>query len=230
MQFQSGVIAQEVVRTISFPLETMENISIIVPSLNLFLRNANLTIDERMSAFRKEKGEDLSGAFHLSKPSSHRGSFIPVSWTEEDYAKVFFQDGKYGFALGFSPEEGDNTWVACTSFSDGLNYKFTLPNPPSFSNRAIPVVMQLQSASDYEHDANNTISDVLKNYRWEMVLLDLVTEWAQFSRFPAIGLLAAENNRWVSVKRLDRFKMRYDVTAKRFGYRMSEQGIYRLDF
>ena len=63
----------------------------------------------------------------------------------------------------------------------------------------------------------------LKRIHWEKFLLKLVEDWAHANGFEKISVLKAEKNHWWHVNNSDakkqRFKMHYDVTAKRSGFK-----------
>ena len=62
----------------------------------------------------------------------------------------------------------------------------------------------------------------LKHIRWEKFLLKLVEDWARANGFEKISILKAEKNEWWphnDVEKQQRFKMHYDVTAKRSGFK-----------
>ena len=59
----------------------------------------------------------------------------------------------------------------------------------------------------------------LKHIRWEKFLLKLVEDWALANGFEKIKVVPGNKNHWYNTSRAEIFHMRYDVTAKRSGFK-----------
>ena len=69
----------------------------------------------------------------------------------------------------------------------------------------------------------------LRSFRWEKILLQILIDWAKQNGFERIDVVRAKNSGWWSSFRCDRNKrlyMKYDVTAKRMGFKL---GKFELD-
>ncbi len=69
----------------------------------------------------------------------------------------------------------------------------------------------------------------LRPFRWEKMLLQILINWAKQNGFERIDVVRAKNSGWWSSFRCDRNKrlyMKYDVTAKRMGFK---PGKFELD-
>lgn len=66
--------------------------------------------------------------------------------------------------------------------------------------------------------------EYLAPLKWERMLLALVTEWARAKGARVIKVLAGCKNSWFSDSSKKEFYMRYDITARRSGFRLEEGG------
>jgi len=69
----------------------------------------------------------------------------------------------------------------------------------------------------------------LRPFRWEKMLLQILIDWAKQNGFERIDVVRARNSEWWNRYRCDRNKrlyMKYDVTAKRMGFKLD---IFKLD-
>ena len=55
--------------------------------------------------------------------------------------------------------------------------------------------------------------------RWERMLVQIVVDWARKECFDRVEILPAKQSRWTDKAPLERLYVRYDVTAKRCGFR-----------
>lgn len=177
----------------------------------------NSEIDSLMNEYAKD-GSNLDGRGFFLKPLFGRGSKQYIH--RKGY---FYMDRDYGFALGVEQEDKESPlWLAIISFTTDNSYKG-------------PTIVQLQS---YTHETyfsagkegQEKALSFLQAYHWEFFLVSLVGTWAQDMRIPAIYIMAGENNWYVGngILPLERAKMRYDVTARRLGFRKLPDGNYRL--
>lgn len=69
----------------------------------------------------------------------------------------------------------------------------------------------------------------LKKIRWEKMLVKIVADWAKKNGFKQVTIEPASRNRYFSGREKE-FKLRYDVTAERSGFKLdSPNGAYVLD-
>lgn len=59
----------------------------------------------------------------------------------------------------------------------------------------------------------------LQNLRWEKMLIVVVVDWAKQNRFKRVQIQRAKNNKYY-LGREKEFHLRYDVTAKRSGFKL----------
>ncbi len=64
---------------------------------------------------------------------------------------------------------------------------------------------------------------LLKAFRWEKMLLKVVTDWAKAHDYTKVRLQRAEDNSWKNIVGIEKLKIRYDVTAKRSGFKYDEE-------
>lgn len=65
----------------------------------------------------------------------------------------------------------------------------------------------------------------LSRLRWEKFLLDYATQWARCNGFKEIWVQPSRLNKWCPKgieQEQKKFKLRYDVTAKRMGFKLDE--------
>ncbi len=61
----------------------------------------------------------------------------------------------------------------------------------------------------------------LRPFKWERMLLRVVVDWARVNGFREARVLIAEKNPWHDNDKYDVFRMHYDVTAKRSGFKFN---------
>jgi len=63
----------------------------------------------------------------------------------------------------------------------------------------------------------------LQSFRWEKMLLETVTDWAKKASFKSVRVIQGKDSYWHN-ERLDKdFFMKYDVTARRSGFKFDEK-------
>lgn len=137
----------------------------------------------------------------------------------------FWVDGKHGLALGFDKRSrGKPLWLACTSFISYYNLEAT------------PLIRQLQVRTFFGDAHNEPLKEeinlTLQCLRWEHLLVSLVSGWAQSCSLPAIAMISSENFsplHKVFVSK-ERAYMRYDVTARRMGFKLQPDKNYLFTF
>lgn len=131
---------------------------------------------------------------------------------------AFTADSKYSLIIG-ARQSGQNRWLAGIGFD--------------LDQRGCPVISQIQACSpiigtsvagtfdDYEkeRDCNKSL---LARFRWEFLLVALVAKWAQIRKAKEVRIKPAAHNIWRVAVPDERLKLRYDVTAKRMGFKFDK--------
>ena len=82
-------------------------------------------------------------------------------------------------------------------------------------NESTVHIRQIQGAR-YRHEE-------LAPLRWEKLLVKVVIEIAQRLEFKMVEILPAKKNEWLNLGNASQLKLRYDVTAKRIGFKWNPQ-------
>lgn len=193
-------------------------------------------LTEIMSFYRKEGRTSDSSTFFL-KPILKKYS---VSVGNEGWGR-FYMDTHRGLALGVrSPRSRNTLWLGVAGIALGNELDEYNPEHNIRKGRMnfpyqFPVIAQLQGPDKfaYSHRPNGDVRyrralEVLNSYKWERAMIDIVLQWAQEQQAPAAYILPANLNRWLTDRRADQFKMRYDVSAERTGFRMQPNGLYGI--
>lgn len=203
--------------------------------VNFFNRNSCL--GDFLAGHLKDGQQMLEGNIFLQPIAGdrdHSPTNIPHIAGKEAGNGIYL-DGDYGFILCWRPDQRtDPLILATTSFSPGN--RLSRYNPKlSYPDVTTPVVIQLQAQSystNYCY-ANPRVErremafEALSRFRWEHALVSIATQWTQSAGFPVINLLPGAQNRYAH-HREEQMKMRYDVTAKRCGFKLGENGLYVL--
>ena len=64
---------------------------------------------------------------------------------------------------------------------------------------------------------------VLQHFRWEKMLLNIVMDWAKKAGFKTVRVIKAESSQWYREHRAESLFMKYDVTARRSGFKFDEK-------
>lgn len=127
-------------------------------------------------------------------------------------------DGRYGIVMrhrgkpvalvGFNviKFDGEGTNIRIDNYGDSITDEF-------------PYIRQLQGGL--------FCTEGLEPLRWEKLLITVIEELAQECGFPSCSIQPAERGK--EIRLCERSHIRYDVTAKRMGYKMWN-GIWRKDF
>lgn len=71
---------------------------------------------------------------------------------------------------------------------------------------------------------------ILQNFRWEKMLLQILMVWARNAGFKSMRVIRGKSNSWYNSNRDQNFFMKYDVTARRSGFKFDEKGqVYILN-
>jgi len=186
---------------------------------------AEIGIDRFMERFKKKSGQHLS--FTL-KPYSI--GYDPSDRQESIY---FYKDGKHSLFLGVKGEGDDPIWVGICGIRmthDFKEYYNKLGSNSHFKSTSykLPCVVQIQGKKSLHSKEDKLLDLAVSSYKWERALAFFATEWARIEGFPAFYMLPAEKNAWNNKIRESNFLLRYDVTARRLGFRMQENGLYGL--
>ena len=66
-------------------------------------------------------------------------------------------------------------------------------------------------------------SDILKNFKWERMLVKMVMDWARNAGFQTVKIINSKSNGWYNQQRAESLFMKYDVTARRSGFKFDEK-------
>jgi len=125
-------------------------------------------------------------------------------WNGEGYRRPspsIYWDCPFGIILYFA----DNP-IACIGFDLACE---------------IVIVDQIQGVRNKEND--------LRKLRWERFLVRLVTEASRRLGYKEVRISPANKNRWWRIDREQSFKLRYDVTAQREGFKfIKDLNMYAL--
>lgn len=64
---------------------------------------------------------------------------------------------------------------------------------------------------------------ILQHFRWEKMLLKIVMDWAKNAGFKSVRVIQAKSSKWYRNYRAENLFMKYDVTARRSGFRFDEK-------
>lgn len=154
-------------------------------------------------------------------------------------------DTNRGLALGVrGPRSRETLWIGVAGIVLGNeldNYETAELDLGKMSfPYKFPIIAQLQGSSKdtYEQYEGTSASgkrkykkavEVLSSYKWERAMIDIVLEWAQRQRIPAVYMLPGNMNHWLyTLNSSEELRMRYDVSAERMGFRMQPNGLYGI--
>lgn len=185
--------------------------------------------------YTKPGQERPAGQFQLSSPLKKYYNHF------KDGGKTYI-DGYNAFALGIQiPHINQNVWLATL----GFNIEH-LRN----ANGSVNSVMAINQIQACEYTSGHTEKkarqrQALASLRWEQMLVELGLYWASHVDMEKVAIQSAEKNRYypkaipsleeasedyileLKAKR-QRFRMRYDVTAKRMGFKKNEANDWEL--
>ena len=64
--------------------------------------------------------------------------------------------------------------------------------------------------------------ETLRLFKWERMLLTILTDWAKKSGFSQIRVIEAKDQNWYRIHRAKQMFMHYDVTARRSGFAFNQ--------
>ncbi len=196
-------------------IDVGDNLSVLF-SVEKFTTQSSEQIDALVNNYSKKS----------DRPSGNSFSIISSSGLNPNYPYSpygdFARDGAAGFILRTKSQRKQDKF---------LDLAMICFNFPSATNEN-PLIVQLQTFSpkiNPSEDAADLLKEeaklVLEKFRWEKALVALMLEWARRERFPFVYLQPGSQNRYCgSGLTMERAKLRYDVTAKRMGFREVDKG------
>lgn len=147
----------------------------------------------------------------------------------------FYLDGDHTLALGFlQGEQAKPLWIGVVSFSLGSEVgKYSTELVEKLGSLpSLPVIVQIQGPTRHTYSTKEKYEDakkVLGQLRWEKALVTLTLKWAEYMGIPAVYLLPSSLNKYRigPDDRNEKLHVRYDVTAKRLGFRPVESGLFK---
>ncbi|MBI2674319.1 MAG: hypothetical protein HYX22_01075 [Candidatus Yanofskybacteria bacterium] len=120
--------------------------------------------------------------------------------TRGDHLSGPYRDALYTVSLYYRFTNNDPEYLACIGFD--------------IDDDKI-IVKQIQG--------NQGKGELLGLFKWERMLLSILTDWANESGFKQIRVIQAKNQRWCrNGDRMKRMYMHYDVTARRSGFNLDQ--------
>lgn len=170
-------------------------------AINLFSKASwlEMDLDQYFGRFAKpnlnpEETKSLRQNFCLRTSSGmSRDSLSPGPYRDASYTLALYQ----GEQTGENPPEESN-YLACVGFNVETGQI---------------IVRQIQG--------NPGKGEILRLFKWERMLLAILTDWARQSEFGQIKVIQAKDSGWYrehDKERIKRMFMHYDVTARRSGF------------
>lgn len=146
--------------------------------------------------------------------------FIYGEYTsKKPFVGRIYRDTKYYFVLCVKREKSGPffkkryNYIACVGFDETTN----LDGSVSIT------IQQLQGRRGAMMH--------LAHIKWERLLVRIVTDWAYRNGYSTIKMIRAVQNPWYSSANSQQMYLRYDVTARRSGFKfIPEEDIYVLNF
>lgn len=190
----------------------------IFESLSTFQKkNDPVEITQLVQNYRKKSEEENNLVFRLAAP-------LKGGWNrlDQEYGGSFYVDGRYGLSVGVETKEFGPLWIATTSF---MEYPAFYEKRGVTGDKAGPRILQIQGLSkeytysDHLHRYQAGF-EVLKKYRWEFMLIELMKRWTKYEGFNNLYIKPTSQHAW---KNADLYaKYRYDIPAKRSGFKYDE--------
>ncbi|MDO8658645.1 MAG: hypothetical protein Q7K55_07920 [Candidatus Levybacteria bacterium] len=220
------------------PIESLENKNAVAFSLHNFAVRVNNASESYFADFLKEGQEMPRGKLYL-RPVVGHSIDESVRWVRTRFSEMFI-DGCYGFILCLRPKGDKPLFLAATSFllaNHSTDYSPWLRF--HYNDLPTPVVVQLQAQHDTtnftktEPERKKLADDTLSRFRWEHALLALDVQWARSVGLPAIHVLPGSQNHYFNYfkgkGREKSVKIRYDISARRCGFKQDDEGLYTLE-
>lgn len=180
-------------------------------ALKRFRRSSgrNIDISKLIPYFAKNKGDP----FGYTVVSSC-GGYGYDSKAPTEFERVFYFDAPYRFILCADRSAGVVIPIACISFD-------------KVDSRTV-CIKQVQGPSYGESQVREDRVAALAGIKWERLLVQVVCEWARDNGLRSIQMISCRGSSWYKDFRHDQMFMRYDVTARRMGFRLLDQNKYVL--
>ena len=112
-----------------------------------------------------------------------------------------YSDALYTLVLTHKSAVNEDVEMACISFE--------------VVNLSTILVKQIQGVSG--------MLPFLYPFRWEKMMLNIVIDWAKNAGFKSVRVIKAESSGWYREHRAKSLFMKYDVTARRSGFKFDEK-------
>ncbi len=122
--------------------------------------------------------------------------------------RVFYIDGQYVFLLSCPDENNIDVDIACLAFD-------------RFGSKSI-CIKQIQGRPSY---GEVNYRDYLKAIKWERFLIKVACQWAKSNNLK-VYMVSAKKSPWYNKSRQKEMYMRYDVTARRSGFKFNRLTQY----
>jgi hypothetical protein len=174
--------------------------------------------------FRRSSGEevDISRLIPKFLKKGKNGAEFQyrsiISYGEDPRAaEVFYFDAPYRIVLyGGKNNINISVPIACVAFD-------------KVGSRSI-CIKQIQGTSYGRLENEEIRIAALREIKWERLLVQIVCEWARINRVKWVKSISSKKSYWYGHHNQKQLFMRYDVTARRMGFReSSEEGIYQMD-
>lgn len=184
--------------------------------------------EEDAKRMNPEGFEPLAGAlagFAEAKADYSAGIFLS-RFAKKNNAPSFYEFANYSimqdarrelgaFGRHFMRKFFDCEFNFCLAFAGGLMASLGFNAAPGKM-----LIKQIQGSRGCEKR--------LFRIKWERALVNYVVQFAESYRIPEVEIVSAQNSHWMQCRHipLERALMRYDVTAKRCGFKKAENGNY----
>ena len=193
-------------------------------------RHTSEQLSIKLKTHLKESVSMPAGEFGLLPV--HNG---PNQEEADGYAWI---DGNYGFLLTHKePGQDYQLKLASTSFTTPNNPVHVWPNVDK--SKFVPnsiIICQLQAYRYFKTEAGLKKGvanrEILNKFRWEHLLVDMTIDLAHETNLNAVYIEPSARNSYavaeINKNVINRYKMRYDVTAQRMNFVEDSQGFYGL--
>ena len=123
--------------------------------------------------------------------------------------RVFYLDGQYVFLLSCLDKNNIDINIACLAFD-------------RFGPKSI-CIKQIQGRHSYYDNVD--YKDYLKAIKWERFLIKIACQWAMANNLK-IYMISAKKSPWYDNSKQNQMYIRYDVTAKRSGFKYNRLTRY----
>lgn len=172
-----------------------------------FFFNTEIDISKLLPDFIKHgKGQQTTYGYKATIGYRKSGGY---------FLNRFYLDAPYGIILHATGKDLSIP-IACITFD-------------KFGNDTIRI-QQIQGPS-YSRGENEELCIIaLSEIKWERLLVQLVRELAELNKVKRVEIISCTKSRWYKERRHQKMFMRYDVTARRMGFKkLAEEEVYSID-